>query len=116
MSQELEARLHELRLQAKAYAKAEADRIYIENFKKSKLAMLMKVAERELGLTAVNSQEREARTNPEYLELLEGLREATQIAEENKWLLQIAMRGSSLYQTQQATRRVEIAAYGTKDS
>ena len=78
--------------------------------------MLMKVAERELGLTTVNAQEREARTSPEYLELLDGLKEATQIAEENKWLLQIAMRGSSLYQTQQATRRAEIAAYGSQDS
>ena len=116
MSIELETRLDELRQQARAYAAAEADRIYIENFKKSKLAMLMKVAERELGLTAVNSQEREARTHPEYLELLDGLREATKIAEENKWLLQIAMRGSSLYQTQQATKRVEMAAYASKDS
>ena len=116
MSQELEARLQELRDQAKAFAKAEADRVYIENFKKSKLAMLMKDAEKTLGISAVNAQEREARTNPEYLELLEGLREATAIAEENKWLLQIAMRGSSLYQTQQATRRAEMTAYASKDS
>lgn len=116
MSNELEARLDELRNQAKAFAEAEADRVYIENFKKSKLAMLMKVAEKELGLTTVNAQEREARTHPEYLELLDGLKVATQTAEENKWLLQIAMRGSSLYQTQQATRRAEITAYGSKDS
>jgi len=116
MSNELEARLDELREQAKKYSVAEAERTYIENFKKSKLAMLMKVAERELGLTTVNAQEREARTHPEYLELLDGLRTATQIAEENKWLLNIAMRGSSLYQTQQATRRAEMTAYASKDS
>ena len=78
--------------------------------------MLMKIAERELGISAVNAQEREARTHPEYLELLDGLRTATQIAEENKWLLNIAMRGSSLYQTQQATRRAEMTAYASKDS
>ena len=116
MSQELEARLDELRQQASKYAKAEADRTYLENFKRSKLAMLMKVAEKTLGLSTVNAQEREARTHPEYLELLDGLKEATQIAEENKWLLQIAMRGSSLYQTQQATKRAEMQAYNSPES
>jgi len=116
VSNELEARLDELRQQARAFAKAEAERTYLENFKKSKLAMLMKIAERELGISAVNAQEREARTHPEYLELLDGLRTATEIAEENKWLLNIAMRGSSLYQTQQATKRAEIQAYNTRDS
>lgn len=116
MTIELEARLQELRDQAKAFAKAEAERTYLENFKRSKLAMLMKVAEKELGLSTVNAQEREARTHPEYLELLDGLKVATQIAEENKWLLNIAMRGSSLYQTQQATKRAEMQAYNSQES
>ncbi len=113
MSEAIEARLHELREQAKLYAKAEADRTYLEHFRKSKLAMLMKDAQ-VMGHETVAAQEREARTQPEYLELLEGLREATRIAEENHWLLKIAMRGSSLWQSQQANQRAEFSTYQTK--
>jgi hypothetical protein len=115
MSEQLEARLHELRRQAGEFANAEADRVYLNHYRKSKLAMLMK--DREVaGVSTVAAQERDARANPEYLELLEGLREATKVAEKNKWLLNIAMRGSSLYQTEEATKRAEIAAYNSKAS
>jgi hypothetical protein len=106
----LERRLQELRDQAKLFAKAEADRSYLENFKHSKLALLMKEAELN-GITTVAAQDRDARAHPDYLKLLDGLRTATQIAEENKWLLRIAMRGSSLFQTQQAGIRAELQAY-----
>ena len=115
MDDKLEARLQELRDQAGAFAAAESERIYLNHFRKAKLAMLMK--DREVaGITTVAAQERDARAHPEYLELLIGLREATKIAEENRWLLNIAMRGSSLYQTQQATIRAEMQAYNSKES
>lgn len=112
----LEERLTELRSQADAFAKAEADRVYLENFRHSKLAILMKEYEARTGNTVVAAQEREARSHPEYLELLQGLREATEVAERNRWYLQIAMRGSSLYQTMEASRRAEIEAYKGKAS
>ena len=108
----LETRLSELRDQAAMHAEAEAKRIYLENFKHSKLALLMKKAE-QAGVTTVAAQEREARADPEFIELLEGLRHATEVAEKNKWLLRIALQGSSLYQTQQANLRAEIKAYGS---
>jgi len=111
----LEVRLEELRQQAVDYSEAEAERTYLNHFRKSKLAMLMK--DREVaGVSTVAAQERDARAHPEYLELLIGLREATKVAEKNKWLLNIAMRGSSLYQTQQATLRAEMAAYASKSA
>lgn len=109
MNEQLEARLQELRDQAKLYADAEAERTYLEHFRPAKLAMLMKTYERDYSTVA--AQDREARAHPEYIKLLEGLREATGVAEYNKWLLQIAMRGSSLYQTQEATKRAEMQAY-----
>jgi len=109
----LEVRMQELREQALDYSEAEAQRTYLNHFRKSKLAILMKDAEVR-GISVISAQERDARAHPEYLELLLGLREATKLAEKNKWLLNIAMRGSSLYQTQQATLRAEIAAYNTK--
>lgn len=105
----LEKRLTELRQLADQYAKAEADRTYLENFKHSKLALLMK--EFEGRYSTVAAQEREARAHPEYLQLLDGLREATEIAERCRWHLKIAERGSSLYQTAEATKRAEIQAY-----
>lgn len=106
---EIEKRLHELRAQADRYAKAEADRTYLNHFRQSKLAILMKQYEQDYPTVA--AQEREARSHPEYLQVLDALREATEIAEREGWHLKIAMRGSSLYQTQQATLRAELQGY-----
>jgi hypothetical protein len=47
---------------------------------------------------------------------LEALRDATEIAEREGWLLRIAMRGSSLWQTQESSKRAEIQAYQSKSS
>ncbi len=116
MSEALESRLHELRQQARLYAEAHSKRIYLEHFRKSKLAILMKRLAKEQRLETVNAQEREALAHPEYLEVLEGLREATEIAERYGWELKIAMQGSSLWQTQQATLRAELKALGTKEA
>ena len=106
----LERRLTELRDQATQYAEAEAKRGYLENFKHSKLAILMKEAEVS-GIKTVAAQEREARAHPDYLQILDALKHATETAEKNKWLLRIALQGSSLYQTQQANLRAEVKAY-----
>lgn len=112
MTDPLERRLQELRDLADEFAEAESKRVYLEAFKHSKLAILMK--EFEGRYSTVAAQEREARAHPEYLELLEGLREATHIAERARWHLRIAERGSSLYQTQEATKRAELQAYNTR--
>lgn len=106
----IEARLHELRELARHYAKAEAERSYLEHFRKSKLALLMKDAELN-GIATVNAQERDARCHPEYLELLRGLQIATEAAERAKWELQIARLGADVWRTQQANRRTEIETY-----
>lgn len=111
MSETIERRLQELRELAGKYAKAEATRCHLEEFKKSKLAILMKAAERD-GYQTAAAQEREARAHPQYIELLDGLKAATEQAEEARWLLKIAETGASLYQTQQANKRAEIKAYG----
>ena len=112
----LEERMHELREQAKTYAKAEAERVYLDHYRHSKLAILMKEVEERTGLKTVAAQEREARSHPDYIQLLRALREATEVAEREGWLLRIAMRGSSLYQTQEATKRAELRAYSSGTS
>jgi hypothetical protein len=61
-----------LRDAAPRHAKAKAERTYIENFLRSKKAILMKAS----GETALGAQEREAYAHPEYIALLEALRAA----------------------------------------
>ena len=107
----LEERLEELRALGAVAAKARAEREYIDEFKKSKLAMLMATAETP-GAASVAAQERDARRHPEYLELLTGLKVAVETCERCEWELRVALKGADLWQTQQANERAERRAYG----
>lgn len=107
----IERRLTELRDTAKAFAKAYAQREYLDEFKKSKLAMLMKQAEVK-GHVSAAAQEREARASADYLELLEGLRDATEQAEGLRWQLKIAEIASEVWRTKEASKRAEKRGYG----
>jgi hypothetical protein len=109
----IERRMSELRDTAKAFAKAYAQKEYLEEFKRSKLAMLMKQAESK-GHTTAAAQEREARASNDYLELLQGLRDATEQAESLRWQLKIAEIASEVWRTRQSTRRAEMMGYGNK--
>lgn len=107
----IEKRLHELRDIAKQYAKAEAQRTYLTEFRKSKKAMLMKMAEGR-GITTAALQERDAYADPEYRELLDGLKVATEEAERLRWELRISEMGAELWRTAQANQRAERRGYG----
>lgn len=107
----IERRMIELRGLADDYGKAKAEAVYIDNYKKSKLAMLMKHAERE-GVKTTSAQERDALAHPEYIALLDGLKAAIEVSERSRWLLEIAKIGSELYRTQQANERAERRGYG----
>lgn len=111
MNEKIEARMHELREMAEQFAAAYADRTYIEEMRKSKLAILMKQAEVD-GHKTTAAQEREARAHPEYLSLLEGLKAATELSEKLRWHLEIAKLGVGIWQTQRATERIEMQLYG----
>jgi hypothetical protein len=87
----------------KRYAKAKADRIYMEEYRKSLKAMIMK---RSLE-TAVNAQEREAYSDPEYVQLLQALREAVEIEEEIRWGLVAAQARIEVWRSIEATNRAE---------
>ena len=91
---------------APEYAKAKAKRVYLEEFRKSKKALLMKDALQK-GIEAVNAQEREAYSDPEYLQLLEGLAEAIEIEETLKWHLEAARMRTDIWRTEQANARME---------
>lgn len=111
MSDAIERRLNELRALAGTYAKAQATRCYLEEFKKSKLAMLMKKYEKA-GFKTSAAQEREALADQDYIGILDGLNVATEQAVKAHWELKIAEMGASLYQTQQANQRAERKGYG----
>lgn len=100
-------RMDELYAIVPKYAKAKAEKDYLDHFRKSKLAMLMKDYE-VAGVKTTAAQERDARAHPEYIEVLEGLRAATEISERLYWELRVAQAGIQVYQTEQANRREEL--------
>lgn len=88
---------------AKHFAKAKAERVYLEEYRKSLKAILMK---RSME-TAVNAQEREAYSHPEYTELLKGLKEAVEVEEKLRWDLIGAQARVEIWRTEQANMRAE---------
>jgi DNA repair ATPase RecN len=107
----IERRLQELRETAKKYAAAYANMEYLEEFKKSKLAILMKKYERE-GFTTAAAQDREARADKDYQELLAGLQAARELSESLRWELKIAEIGAEVWRTKEASKRAERKGYG----
>lgn len=102
-----EARFAELDALADSYAEAQAQADYLAEFKKSKLAMLMKDAEVS-GATSAALQEREARRHDEYTALLLGIRSATEAAMTKKWKLEITRMRFEWARTKAANRRAEM--------
>lgn len=68
------------------YAKARSERVYIENFLRSKKALLMQQAPDEC--TTVSAKEAYAYAHDEYIELLEGLKAAVEVEEKTRWALE----------------------------
>lgn len=95
-----------IRDQAPAYAKAKAERVYLDEFRKSKKAMLMRDAEVSGQKSAV-SQERDAYAAPEYLEMLEGLKAAVEAEETLRWRLVAAQAKIEVWRSLSANQRAE---------
>jgi hypothetical protein len=85
------------------YAKAKAERIYLEEYRKSLKALLMQRSTE----TAVNAQERDAYSHPDYRELLNGLKEAVEVEEEIRWGLVAAQARIEVWRSKEATARAE---------
>ena len=94
---------------APKYAKAKAERIYLEEFRKTKKALLMKVA-MEAGYESAAAQEREAYAHPEYDELLKGLAVAVEQEELLRWKLTAATIKGELWRTESANERSGVKA------
>lgn len=66
------------------YAKAKAERVYIEQFRKSKKAILMRSSTEKTAVQA----EQYAYSHPEYIQLLIGLKAAVEYEEKCRWALE----------------------------
>jgi len=91
---------------ARKFSKAKAERVYLEEFRKSKVALLMKQSHEK----TLAGQERDALAHPEYAELLEGIKESVKIEEELRWHMVAAQARIDIYRSQEATARMEMKA------
>lgn len=107
----LEKNLDDIRTLSEEFAKAKAERVYLEHFRKSKKAILMRKAE-GVGHKTVAAQEREAYLNDEYLELLEALKLAVESEEKLWWDLKMHEWAFQEWRTKTASERAERNKYG----
>lgn len=99
-----------IRDKAHSYGQAKAQRVYLEEFRRSKKAMLMKDCF-TMGVEAANAQEREALADPEYVQLLKGLAAAVENEETLKWEIESARLNIEIWRTRQATARMVNKAH-----
>lgn len=99
-----------IRDNAPTYAKAKADRVYLEQFRKTRKALGMRVAELA-GHKSAAVQEREAYADEEYMQLLHGLREAVEVEERLRWLITAAQAKIEVWRTLESTRRTETKVF-----
>src|SRR5574343_318703 len=111
MEEIIEKPLTFIRDKAPAFANAKASRVYLEQFRKSKKALLMVEAEQK-GVKTMAEREAYAYSHPEYIDLLQGLRFAVEEEEKLAMLITSAKLRIELYRTEQANQRAERGAYG----
>jgi glutathionyl-hydroquinone reductase len=93
--------------QSAKYAEAEANKVYMEEMRKTIKAEEMKVAER-LGngeYKTAAMQEREAYASPRYKQHLEALKQAVEERERLRWLLIAAQERIAVWRSMEASNR-----------
>jgi hypothetical protein len=100
----------QIREKAPHYGEAKAQRVYLEEFRKSQKALLMRDA-LEMGFEAANAQEREAYADPIYAKLLRGLAAAIEKEETLKWEIEAARLDIEIWRTREATNRMQDKAH-----
>ena len=91
---------------APLYSRAKADRIYLDEFRRSRRAQLMSQA----GTEVLGKQETFAYAHPEYIQILEGIREAVETEERYRWLMTAAQARIEVWRTEQYSARMEMKA------
>jgi hypothetical protein len=91
---------------APLYAKAKADRMYLEEFRKSRRSQLMAQA----GTEVLGKQETYAYAHQDYIQILEGIRQAVETEEKYRWLMTAAQARIECWRTEQYSARIEMKA------
>jgi hypothetical protein len=86
------------------YAQARAERIYMEELRKTIKAELCKTALHH-GFEAVNAQEREAYSDPNYKKHLMAIKQAVEAEEKLRWMLIAAQARIDVWRSQEASNR-----------
>ncbi len=92
-----------IRDNASKYAQAKANRAYLEEFRKSKKAILFSQAPQG----TVVDREAYAYSHPEYLELLDGLKVAVEMEAYMKTMLDAAHLKAEAWRTLESNKRAE---------
>jgi len=99
------AQLHTL---GRQYAKAKAECEHLKHFRKSKLAILKAKYSAEDSKRSNAACDDLARSDSEYIEVLNGLKAAIEVSEAALWELKTSHAGINIWQTQRADERAEI--------
>ena len=91
---------------SKAYAVAEANKVYMEEMRKTIKAEEMRNSEIDGHKTAA-MQEREAYASPRYKQHLLALQEAVREREELRWMLIAAQARIEVWRSQEASNRAQ---------
>ncbi len=94
-----------LYVHGRKYAEAKAHRVYLEEFRKSQKAMLMKAALAEGRAKSAAVAEIEAYAAPAYVEILKGLEAATEAEESLRWGLVSAQARIDVWRSTEASNR-----------
>ena len=88
------------------YAQARANRIYVEEMRKTLKAELCKTALHH-GFEAVNAQEREAYSDPNYKAHLMAIKQAVEAEERLRWLIVAAQARIDVWRSLEASNRMQ---------
>jgi len=92
-----------IRDNGRKFAQAKANRVYLEEFRKSKKAILM----RSSMESVIGKQESFAYSHPDYIEILSGIKDAVEIEEELRWKMVAAQARVEVWRSQEASKRIE---------
>lgn len=106
MTDDINDAVNYLYTHGRKYAMAKAQRTYLEEFRKSQKAMLMKAALTDGRAKTAAAAEIEAYSDPTYLEMLKGLQEAVEQEETYRWGLISAQARIDVWRSNEASNRV----------
>ena len=86
---------------SKKFAAAKANRVYLEEYRKSQKAILMTKCDES---TAV-AREQYAYSHPDYIAIIDGIKEAIETEEQLRWSLVAAQARIDVWRTEAANNR-----------